>query len=658
MLYCHTRMPKRQPLPAPRLLLLIAFIFAACGKQPAPPPAPATDTPGPGTVIAATSIPPTAALVAPPTASPTPVPLELVVCQTGEPSSLYLYGEDLTARAGILEALFDGPIDSAGFSHQPVILTDLPSVEAGSAGLTEAQVRPGDKVLDAATGAVVALAEGVQLAQVDGSVITYTGDAPAAAAQTWALFSLRPGLEWSDGQPLTADDSQFSFEIARSPETQSSKFVVKRTQAYQAEDDLHTRWTGLPGWVDTSFNLRFWTPLPRHLYGQHTAAELLTLPEAVDHPVGWGPFMFDAGPGGSGWFRGSHLTLVRNPNYFRAGEGLPKLDRITFRFGVSAADLLDQLANGGCDVGGDDVDWSEQLGFLVQAKQSGQLAPQFVADNAFEHLDFGIMPAADYKRPAGNDLLADVRVRQAFAYCLDRQALIDQLVNGLSEVPASYVPATHPDFAGSSLTPYPFDPEKGRALLEEAGWVDANGDGVREQGKRKLSLQLFSGPAESAFRGTLLAFIQSQLLNNCAIDAQPALRASADLYDPWPTSLIFGRQFDLASFPWRAGSEPPCELYTSEAIPGDQNPGGANDTGYSSAEFDAACRVARRSLDAATRHASHVAAQVVFMHDLPSLPLFFRPKVAVAAPRVVGLALDSTANSVLWNVETLSLAAP
>jgi peptide/nickel transport system substrate-binding protein len=647
-------MPKPHRAHGPRLLLLIALIVAACSNQPAPspPPAPATRTPSPN----ATAIPPTAVLIAPPTS--TPSPLELVVCQTGEPSSLYLYGEDLTARAGILEALFDGPIDSTGFSHQPVILTDLPSVEAGTAGLELTEAHPGDKVVDAATGAVVPLAEGVQLAQLDGSVITYTGDAPAATVQTWAVFSLRPGLLWSDGQPLTADDSQFSFEIARSPDTPSSKYVVERTSAYQADDDTHTRWTGLPGWVDTSFNLRFWTPMPRHLYGLHTAAELLTLPEAVDHPVGWGPFRFDTGPGDSGWFRGDHLTLVRNPNYFRASEGLPKVDQITFRFGLDPVILMGRLIDGGCDIAGDDVDWSEQLAFLVEAKQNGRLAPQFVADNAFEHLDFGIQPAAGYKRPAGNDLFKDASIRQAFAYCLDRQALIDQLVNGLSEVPASYIPSTHPDFAGSSLALYPFDPAKGKALLEAAGWVDADGDGVRELGKRRLSLSLFSGPPESPFRTALLQFIQAQLLNNCAIEAQPALHASPELYDPWPTGLIFGRQFDLTSFPWRAGSEPPCELYTTDAIPNDQNPGGANDTGYSSADFDAACAAARHALDAPTRHDSHVAAQVVFTQDLPSLPLFFRPKVGVASLRVNGLALDSTANSVLWNVESLSLAAP
>jgi hypothetical protein len=66
----------------------------------------------------------------------------------------------------------------------------------------------------------------------------------------------------------------------------------------------------------------------------------------------------------------------------------------------------------------------------------------------------------------------------------------------------------------------------------------------------------------------------------------------------------------------------------------------------------------RRALDAATRHQGQVAAQVVFMQDMPSLPLFFRPKIAVAVPRLTGLQLDSTAGSILWNVESLNLAAP
>jgi len=596
-----------------------------------------------------------------PTPSPTPVPLELVVCQTDEPSSLYLYGDDVTARAGIFQALFDGPVDTAGYGYQPVILTALPSVEAGTAGMQVVDVSPGDKVVDAATGLPVTLAPGVQLAQANGSVITYTGVSPAHTVQVWAEFSLRSDVRWSDGSPLTADDSIFSYEIASSVVPGQStgagnKYVANRTASYLALDPYKTRWTGLPGWLDNNFFLRFWTPLPRHLYGSDNAAQLLTLPAANDQPLGWGPFMFGDAASGSGWVKGTSLTLVRNPNYFRAAQGLPRLDKITFRFGLDAVTIFSEMQAGRCDLAGDDVDWTSLVPRLLEARQSGWLAPSFVADNVFEHLDFGIQPASDYKRPAGFNLFQDVRLRQAVAYCLDRKTLIDQLLNGLSEVPASYVPAAHPDFGGQDLMAYAFDPAHGQTLLAQAGWDTLGADGVRLNGKRRLSVQLVSAPADDPFRQALLAFVQTQLMTNCGIEVKPNLLSADELYAPWPDGLLFGRHFDLGSFPWRTGSQPPCELYLSDAIPGDQNPGGANDTGYSSQAFDTACQVARRALDAATRHQGQVAAQVVFMQDLPSLPLFFRPKIAVALPGVTGLKLDSTAGSILWNVETLTLA--
>ena len=463
--------------------------------------------------------------------TPTAVPVELVVCQTGEPSSLYWYGDDVTARAGIFQALFDGPIDAVGYAYQPVILTALPSVDAGTAGAHTVEVQPGQKVVDAVTGLPVPLAAGVALAQADGAVITYTGSSTASTIQSWAEFSLRSDVRWSDGQPLTADDSRFSYEIASSVVPGQSngagnKYVVDRTATYEAIDTYHTRWTGLPGWVDNNLTQRFWTPLPRHLYGSYSAAQLLALPAANDRPLGWGPFMFGDEASGSGWVKGEHLTLVRNPNYFRAAEGLPRLDRITFRFGLDAAGITAEMKAGRCDLAGDDVDWSGQVPDLLAARQAGTLAPQFVADNVFEHLDFGILPASNYKRPAGNNLFQDPRLRQAVAYCLDRKALIDQLLNGLSQVPASYLPSTHPYFAGKDLTPYPFDPAQGQALLATAGWVVANADGVRSlsgaQGKRRLSVQLVSAPADDPFRQALLQFIQTQLLANCGIEVRPS----------------------------------------------------------------------------------------------------------------------------------------
>ncbi len=654
MIYSLARMdtPRRRTTPLVFLVLFALTLAAACGPTPTPPGTPATPnpnftaTPGPSPTPGPPTLTPTAS------PSPTPPPIELIVCQTGEPFSLYLYGDDTRARSAILEALFDGPIDTVGYVDQPVILAALPSVEAGTAGVLEVDVSPGQSVVDAVTGAVVPLVDGVRLRQPDGGVLEYVGPDPARTVQVWAEFTLLPDVRWSDGAPLTADDSVFSYEIDASPDTPRGKYLVHRTASYIATDPLKTRWTGLPGWLDSSYAERFWTPLARHAYGALSAAALLTDPAANERPLGWGPFAISA----EGWVKGGHLTLERNPYYFRAAEGLPRVDKVTFRFGLNPASVLDELATSTCHLGGDDVDWSGQIPALLAARDAGQVAAQVVADNVFEHLDFNIQPEEGYRRGAGLDLFADVRLRQAVAYCLDRQALIDQLVNGLSEVPAVYVPANHPLFAGDALARYAFDPAQGQALLADAGWADGDGDGVREQGNRRLSLALASAPPESDFRVALLEFIRAQLLANCGIEALPELHTPEALYDVWPASLVFGRQFDLAVFPWQTGPTPPCDLYLTSALPSDDNPGGANDTGYSNPAFDAACQAALIALDAATRRDRQREAQRLFAQDLPSLPLFFRPKLGPAALGVTGYQLEASAASGLWNIESLGLA--
>lgn len=624
-------------------LSLLALLLSACATPTPTAPAPTPNA----TERSATATPSVIPSTATPAPTATPVPIELVVCQTDEPSSLYLYDGDAAARAGIFDALFDGPIDSIGYGYQPVILESLPSLENGGAMLTEVTVSPGDMVVDIALGATTPLTLGVTLAQVDGSRLVYTGTASAQTVQVSAVFKLKPGLVWSDGQPLTAADSLFSFQIASDPRTPISKYLIDRTASYEAVDDLSLRWQGLPGWLDSQFFLRFWTPLPRHLYGTIPASQLLTNADAAERPVGWGAFVLTE------WVKGQALTLTRNPLYFRASEGLPRVDKVTFRFGLSPEQIVAALSEGTCDIGAENADWAGQIDALLKAQTAGTLAPQFVSTTSFEHLDFGLLPAEDYERPVSADLAAEPRFRQAVAACLDRRALVNEFFFGLAEVPEVYLSRAHPLYAAAQITAHPFDPARGQALLDELGWRDSDGDGVRDNGKRALALDYISGPPENAFRAELMDWVAGQLQKNCGIQLRPALIALDELYAPWPTGLLFGRRFDVGQFPWRAGAEPPCELYLTEAIPSAENPGGANNTGYSNAAFDAACRAAQSALDESTRRAQHAQAQMIFSQDLPSLPLYFRFKTGVARPAIGGYVLDPTANSDLWNVEAM-----
>jgi len=634
------------------LTLLLTLLTACVGPAPLPTLAPTLALPAtPETPSPTTGAQPTTAAPAPTTTptvlpSPTAIPVELVVCQQAEPTALYLYADDVAARAGILEALYDGPLDTVNFELQPVILEELPSLANGRLMLREVTVRPDDRVVDAIDLQVKVLAEGVRLAQLDGSVITYTAGAQARTVQVTAEFRLKPGVLWSDNQQVTADDSRFSFEAAAYFDTPTSKFVTDRTQSYEVVDRLTVRWTGLPGFRDREAQRRFWSPLPRHLFQNISPSDLKSNIEANERPVGWGPFVLRE------WVRGERLVLARNPNYFRTAEGLPRVDQLVFRFGLTPEQIISEIEAGRCHLSPPASGFEALVPQLLEKQRAGTLAPHFAPDLAFEHLDFGIVSADGYQRVAGPEVFQDVRVRRAVAHCVDRAALIRELVNGLGEPPASYVPEAHPLYGGERLAVYRFDPARARALLEEAGWTDANGDGVRERGDRPLTLEYVSGPETSAFRRQLAQLLQTQL-RNCGLELRLRWASPEDLYAPWPSGPLFGRRFDLGSFPWRTGVEPPCELYLTEAIPNDLSPGGANNTGYSSAAFDAACQRARRSFDPAQQRAAHLEAQIIFTRDLPSLPLFFRYKVSVTHPGVAGYRLESTARSDLWNIEAI-----
>jgi len=591
----------------------------------------------------------------PPAASPTqavsPTPNvasapELTICLTDEPQSLYLYAPPEAGRADILAALYDGPIDNHDYAYQPVILKKLPSVADGDAAVNSVIVVPGDPVVDA-LGRVITLTEGVQLTQIDGTTIIYHGPGPASVPQMSATFEIKPGITWSDGAPLTADDSVFSFELSQSPDSHSpQRDLTKRTASYRALDSARIVWTGLPGYLDPLYFTNFWTPLPRHWYGALAPGRIADSPEINRHPLGWGPYVLQD------WVSGDHLTFARNPHYFRASEGLPRFERVTYRIVPDPANIVADLQAGKCDV----APYSPKLDAVAQALSNaaaaGALRLQRVSGTTLEHLDFGIAPTEGYTRSVGNDFFQDARVRQAFADCLDRKALIPSYYP--AEILDSYLPTAHPFHGPARDTPYAFDPARGRALLAEAGWTDSDGDGTLDKNGVALRLTLAGGPVGDPLREGLLQSIQSQLKTNCGIEIETRPLTRGELEGDWPDGLIFGRQFDLAEFGWEVGSVPPCELFTTAQIPDEANPAGANDTGYSNPDFDATCRQALAAFDPGRAAQFHAEAQRLFAQDLPMLPLFLRARFAAARPGISGFTLDPTSSSELWNIESLT----
>ena len=581
-----------------------------------------------------------------------PVGKSLTVCLLREPQSLYPYSSlnfgpaTLSAQA-VQHGVYENMLTTLDYSYQAQGIVKLPSLDDGDAVIQTVDVAEGDLVVNS-DGHVATLSPGLTIVNAAGELITYQGGS-VTMNQLMVDFELQP-LVWSDGIPVTADDSLLSFELAADPSTPIDKEATSRTAAYEATGEHTVRWTGLPGWIDPTYFTNIWSPLPRHQLGSLTAAEILEVDEVNRFPLSHGPFVV------AEWTAGEQLIMTPNPNYYRQSEGLPRLEEVVFKFVPNSDQLVARLLSGQCDMATQDGLDITRVPLLREAEATGVLQPHFAFTPVFEHIDFALATAPGFAdtRPAWFD---DIRVRQAIAYCTDRQRLVDELFYGLAEVAHTIVPSAHPLYP-AGITVYDYNPELGQQLLDEAIVIDRDLDGIREEPRIRNPLQLSLIYASgSVIREEVLAIFQENMAD-CGIGVTLVEMPAPEIYDA--SGPLFGRRYDLAAFPWLSGLTPPCDLFTTAQIPSEAtNWQGNNNTGFSNALYDEACQAGEAAIwGSESYQTNHQAALRILADNLPILPLF--PYVNVAASRigVEGVQLNPTQSSELWNLYELDITAP
>jgi peptide/nickel transport system substrate-binding protein len=439
-----------------------------------------------------------------------------------------------------------------------------------------------------------------------------------------------------------------------------SKLAVDRTSTYQALDDQTVQWVGKPGYLDAAYAENFWLPLPQHAWGDRKPADLLTAEDATTHPLGWGPYVIDE------WVKGDHITLHKNPSYFRAAQGLPKFDSLVFRFLTGdSKNGLTALMAGECDILDRSNNLDEQLPNLIDLQKNKQAQIITTYGPEWEHLDFGIQPAAydnGYNAATGNrpDFFGDVRTRQAFADCLDRQGVVDQLLSGFSQVADSYLPPQNPLY-DTNVTRYPFDPAAGEKLLDAVGWKVANNDPTaprQAQGIKNVPdgtpLVVNYWTTQAPLRQQVADFLTKSLAQ-CGIGVKVQYQTPTALFAEGPDGPVFGRKFDLVQFAWESSEQPQCFLYLTSRIPASANSWlDVNITGYSNPAYDTACSNGLLALPGTAAYAgSQAKAQEIFSAELPVIPLYLQPKIVAARPDLCGLSLDPSSRSDLANIESI-----
>ena len=582
----------------------------------------------------------------------------MTVCLPNEPSSLFIYGDSSQSARSIREAIYDGPIDINNYEAVPVILDGLPTVENGGVRFDPITVNPGEQLVDS-NGTPVNLVEGITYLPSNcpdfSCAVTYSGLDPIQVDQQVVRFSFKTGITWQDNEPLKASNSQYSYDLAKTLYPQARSDLLAHTYSYLAVDDQTIEWRGTPGYRYSGYSSAFFTPLPEHAWSTMTAQDLLTAEVSSRKPIGWGAFMIDE------WISGDHISLNRNPEYFRQVEKLPRLDRLVFRFIENPEEALNAMLVGECDYLDESYNFDDMLNELRAAAESGKLNLLEKATPSWEHIDFGINSLSAAILP----FVQSREVRQAVAYCSDRQRIVDQVFQGQSQVPDSYISSDHP-LANPDVRRYVFEPAEGIKLLDTLGWVDLDGNpetprtaqgvnGIPDGTLLELDFLLSDTP-----QNQLISSILKEILAQCGIGLKSRFLPSDQLFTAGEGAPIFGRNFILAQYGWMGSWQPACSLFSSQEIPGPypQFPkgwGGANPSGYSSLDFDRACQRATSTLPEDPGYLSaHYLAQAIFADDLPSLPLFQYNKRIVIRTDLCGADLDGSEASTLWNIENFN----
>lgn len=399
---------------------------------------------------------------------------------------------------------------------------------------------------------------------------------------TWT-FRLRDGFAWHDGEPLTAADVVFSYDFYRAQE--GFPYLNSYTGYFESVDapDERTVTIRLSEPIpNIESQLVFLYVLPEHIWAEHADGEAATSFENLAM-VGSGPFRLEA------YAQGEFVQLAANREHPLRP---PVVDGLVFQtFG--SQDVLVQAIRTG------QVDMITEMPATaaatlrdaadVELVVGAPLSPT-VTDIIFNQIDPALCPTDAGGVCSGHPALRDRTVRLALAHATDKQKIIDVALLGLGTPGLTLIPDGLGDWFNSDLQDYAYDVELANRLLDEAGYLDADGDGVRDtpDGTRALRFRL-NWPGDK-----IAAPRQAELV--AEMWRQVGVATELQAFDPDALTSICCPAFDFDVILWGWGSDPDPSLLLS-VMTSDEIATGSSETGYSNPEYDALYREQATELD-------------------------------------------------------------
>jgi peptide/nickel transport system substrate-binding protein len=433
-------------------------------------------------------------------------------------------------------------------------------------------------------------------------------------------FTIRDGVVFSDGAPLTAEDVAFSYRFVM-----DEKIAAPRTRAYfNRVRDVAVDGRDVTFFLAEPYFLAFeiiasnLQLLPKHFYEPYleSVAKAEEYNTSTGLLMGSGPYRLESP---TDWKPGDLIELVRNERYW--GWVTPPFERVIWKTIQSDAAQLTEFKNGGIDLyGALPLEYRDLIADeRVMARAEGY--QYYNPRGGYTYI------AWNQRRDGAATVFADPRVRQAMTYLTDRQRLVDEIFIGYAQTangPFNPLGRQH----NTAIETRPFDPDRAKALLAEAGFVDADGDGVIETPDGKpFRFQITYPSGSDNYKRIMLLLKDLYVRAGILMEPNPV---------DWPVLInaLNNKDFDAISLAWTSDFE--IDLY--QFFHSSQTePGGDNFASYINPELDALIEQARAELDEDRRIALWHRAHEIIWQDQPYTFLMRNKTLAFVDRRMRGV---------------------
>lgn len=438
-------------------------------------------------------------------------------------------------------------------------------------------------------------------------------------AETWDYdeqthtytFHLREGVKWHDGEPFTADDVKFTIEAIMDPENGS-----ENAPNYEDVEEITVIDAQTVAFRLTEPNVAFLEYMTMGILPQHLlAGQDMQESDFFRSPVGTGPYKLES------WDAGQSIVLVKNEDYYL---GAPKIDRVIFKIVPDDNAQAVQLQSGELDLA------------LLDPKN----ARSFAGADGYTLYD---MTTADYRgilfNFANDYWTANRDIIPAICYAIDRQAIVDSVL--LGEGMPAYGPLQRNIYNDESVEHYDYNPDKARAILEDAGCT-LGADGFYTRGGEQLAftISVMSGEQDRID----IAQAAAQQIRAIGINCTVEIPAQMDWGGQMACLIGWGSPFD-------------ADDHTYKVFGTDK---GANYSSYSNAAVDEALTKARQSDDPAVRKAYYADFQQALAADPAYAFICYIDANYVAKSNIKGIDTDTVLGhhgvGIFWNIQDWEIA--